>query len=61
MSLHLPLCTYYAPPSRPEGPRRYPDRGNPGGALVFLGKFYAVHSVPTVPYVTTVTTITISA
>ena len=26
---------YYAPPSRPEGPRRCPDRGNAGGALVF--------------------------
>ena len=29
------LNDYYAPPSRPEGPRRCPDRGNAGGALVF--------------------------
>ena len=28
--------SYYAPPSRPEGPRRCPDRGNADGALVFL-------------------------
>ena len=27
---------YYAPPSRPEGPMRCPDRANAGGALVFL-------------------------
>ena len=26
---------YYAPSSRPEGPRRCPDWGNAGGALVF--------------------------
>ena len=40
---------------RPEGPRRCPDRGNAGGALVFLGTFYTIHSVPTVNYVTTST------
>ena len=28
--------SYYAPPSRPEGPRRCPDRGNAGRALVFF-------------------------
>ena len=28
--------SYYALPSRPKGPRRCPDRGNWGGALVFL-------------------------
>ena len=27
---------YYAPPSRPKGPRRRIDRGNAGGALVFF-------------------------
>ena len=50
---------YYAPLSRPEGPRRCPDRGNAGGALVFLAKFYTIPSVPRVSYVTTVTTVTI--
>ena len=30
-----PNYGYYAPPSRFEGPRRCPDRGNAGGALVF--------------------------
>ena len=49
---------FYAPPSRPEGPRPCHDRGNTGGALVFLAKFYTVPSVPTVSYVTTVTTVT---
>ena len=29
-------------PPRPEGPRRCPDRGNAGGALVFLSKFLKV-------------------
>ena len=29
---------YYAPPSSPEGARCCPNRGNAGGALVFLGK-----------------------
>ena len=28
------ILTYYAPPLRPEGPRRCSDRGNAGGALV---------------------------
>ena len=60
MSL-LSGASYYAPPSSPEGARRCPDRDNAGGALVFSGKFHAVHSVPTVPYVSTVSTITISA
>ena len=41
---------YYAPQSRPEGPRRCPDRGNAVGALVFLGKFCTVHLFPTVNY-----------
>ena len=49
------FMVYYAPRLRPEGPRRWPDRGNAGGALVFLGKFCTVHSVPTVDYVTTST------
>ena len=52
------IGTYYAPPSRPEGPKRYPDRGNEGGALVFLAMFYAGHSVPTVNYATIVTAVT---
>ena len=30
---------YYAPPSRPEGPRHCPGRGNEGGAFVFFGTF----------------------
>ena len=30
------LPPYYAPPLRPKGPRRCPDRGNAGGALVFF-------------------------
>ena len=30
------LTFYYAPTSRPEGPRRCPDRRNAGGALVFI-------------------------
>ena len=30
---------YYAPPSRPEGPRHCPERGNAGGALVFMYLF----------------------
>ena len=50
---------YYAPPSRPEGPRRCPGRGNAGASLVFLAKFYTVHSVPTANYVTIVTIVTI--
>ena len=29
---------YYAPPSSPQGARSCPDRGNAGGALVFLSK-----------------------
>ena len=33
-------AAYYAPHSRPEGPRRCPDRGNTGNALVFLSKFF---------------------
>ena len=49
---------YYAPPSRPKGPRRCPDKGNAGGALLFLGKFYTVHSVTTVNYISTFTTVT---
>ena len=48
---------YFTAPSSPEGARRCPNRGNAGGALVFLGKFYTVHSVPTVNFVTTVTTL----
>ena len=36
----LVCLAYYAPPSRPEGPRRCPDRGNAGGSLVFLSKFF---------------------
>ena len=46
---------YHAPPSRPEGPRHCPDRGNAGVALVFSGNFWTIQSVPTVNYVTTST------
>ena len=58
-SLYLTYGTvYYALLSRPQGPMRCPARGNAEGALVFLGKFYTVHSVSIVNYVTTVTTFT---
>ena len=36
---------YYAPPSRPEGPRRCPDRGNAGGALVFMYLFWLLYAM----------------
>ena len=42
---------YYAPSS---------DRGDAGGALVFLGMFCTVHSATTFDYVTIVTTVTTS-
>ena len=35
-------CTYYALPLGPEGARRCLNRGNAGGVLVFLSKFYTV-------------------
>ena len=35
----LLLKGYYAPPWRPEGPSRCPDRGNAEGAFVFWSKF----------------------
>ena len=38
--LDTQLLSYYAPPLRPEGPRRCPDRGNAGCALVFVSKFF---------------------
>ena len=50
-------CNYYATPSKPEGLRHCPGRGNTGGALVYLGEFCTVHSVHTVNYVTKVTTV----
>ena len=34
---------YYAPPSRPEGPRRCPDRGNAGDALVSIQLFWLLY------------------
>ena len=52
------LSIYYAPLSRPEGPRRCSDKDNTGGALVFSGKFCTVHSVPTVNYVPIVNAVT---
>ena len=36
---------YYASPSRPEGPRRFPDRGNAGGALVFLDPLWLLYAL----------------
>ena len=33
---------YYAPHSSPEGARRFSDRSNACGALVFSSKFYTV-------------------
>ena len=36
---------YYAPPSRPEGPRRCPDRGNVGGALLFLMLLWLLYAL----------------
>ena len=36
---------YYAPPSRPEGPRRWPDRGNAGGALVFSSLSWLLYAM----------------
>ena len=36
---------YYAPPSRPEGPRRCPDRGNAGDALVFLSLLWLLYAM----------------
>ena len=37
--------SYYAPPSRPEGPRRCPDRVNAGGALVFLMLLWLLYAM----------------
>ena len=39
VSPRIKIYSSYAPPSRPEKPRRYPDRGNAGGALVFIYLF----------------------
>ena len=36
---------YYAPPSRPKGPRRCPDRGNAGGSLVFLSLLWLLYTL----------------
>ena len=36
---------YYAPPSRREGPKRCPDRGNTGGALVFLSLLWLLYAL----------------
>ena len=37
--------TYYAPPSMPEGPRRCPDRGNAGDALVFSDQLWLLYTM----------------
>ena len=36
---------YYAPPSRPEGPRRCADRGNAGSALVSIYLFWLLYAM----------------
>ena len=36
---------YYAPPSRRKGPRRCPNRGNAGGALVFLSLSWLLYAL----------------
>ena len=41
---------YYAPLSRPEGPRRCPDRGNAGGALVFIYLFWLLYAMGVYTY-----------
>ena len=41
---------YYAPPSRPEGPRRRPDRGNAGDALVFLMLLWLLYAMGVYTY-----------
>ena len=42
--------SYYAPPSRSEGPRRCPDRGNTGGALVFMYLFWLLYAMGVYTY-----------
>ena len=39
------MFVYYAPPSRPEGPRHCPDRGNAGGALVFSQELWLLYAM----------------
>ena len=39
------IIDYYAPPSRPEGPRRCPDKGNAGGALVFSSLLWLLYAL----------------
>ena len=41
----FPHKYYYAPPSRPKGPRRGPDKGNAGGALVFLMLLWLLYAL----------------
>ena len=37
--------SYYAPPSRPEGPRRCPDRGIAEDALVFSQELWLLYAL----------------
>ena len=41
---------YYAPPSRPEGPRRCPDMGKAGGALVFSMLLWLLYTMGVYTY-----------